>query len=245
MAINHGRVLAALLLAVAPALCPAGGFAVSPVRLFFEERDRALALRLSNEGDAEIRLQAELHAWSQDAQGRDRLEPSDDLVVSPTLIRVRPRSEQVVRLILAVPREPNRQMTYRLLIREDRAAAPPTAAVVPISLVLSLPVFVTPASARPALACELEPVDSQRRVATCRNSGTAHARVGRMDLLDGSDLIGRFEGSVYVLPGSQVRIPLAVDASSAARAGQLLRALTDGEQQLTWKISDGTPSLAE
>ena len=245
MAINHGGVLAALLLAVAPALCPAGGFAVSPVRLFFEERDRAVALRLSNEGDSEIRLQAELHTWSQDTQGRDQLEPSDDLIVSPTLIRVRPGGEQVVRLILAVPRNPARQMTYRLLIREDRPAAQSAATSVPISLVLSLPVFVTPASARHGLECELEAHDAQRRVANCRNHGTAHAQVGRMDLVDGADLIGRFEGSVYLLPGTQARIPLSTDPTSAPRAGRSLRAVVNGGQQLNWTLPNTRTSASE
>ncbi|NBT10536.1 MAG: hypothetical protein EBT24_06000 [Betaproteobacteria bacterium] len=136
--------LAAAFLSAAPAVCYSEGFSVSPVRLHLGERERAVALRLGNEAQKELRLKAELYAWSQDEQGRDHLQPSDDLVVSPPRLRVPAQGEQVVRLILAAPRNPERQMTYRLLLREERDVLPESSGSVPISLALSLPIFVTP-----------------------------------------------------------------------------------------------------
>jgi len=139
--------------ATAPGLAGASGFSVAPVRLFFGEKDRAVAVRLSNEGSTERVLHADVQAWSQDGQGRDRLEPSDDLVVSPTVLRIRPHAEQVVRLILVTPRDSARQMSYRLFLREQ----PPATALqgtegarLLITLTLSLPVFITPARTRSA-----------------------------------------------------------------------------------------------
>lgn len=110
-------IVVANLLAAAPNVTHAGGFSVAPVRLFFSERDRAVALKLSNESDEEVLLHTDLQTWTQDAEGKDQLEPSDDLVISPPVLRIKPRSEQVVRLIMAVPRDLSRQMTYRLFLR--------------------------------------------------------------------------------------------------------------------------------
>lgn len=238
------RAWVAGLLAAASGLAgAAGGFSVAPVRLFFGEKDRALAVRLSNEGATELELHADVQAWSQDEQGRDRLEPSDDLVVSPTVLRIRPRAEQVVRLILVTPRDPARQMSYRLFLREQppaKSAQEPEAARLPITLTLSLPVFITPARARHALQCGLADSGATPPMAVCENRGRAHARLGRIDLLDGSALVARHEGSLYLLPGTRLSIPLAADPGLRGARGGTLSALLDGGELLSWRVVDST-----
>ena len=234
------RAWAVALLATAPGLAGASGFSVAPVRLFFGEKDRAVAVRLSNEGSTELVLHADVQAWSQDGQGRDRLEPSDDLVVSPTVLRIKPRAEQVVRLILVTPRDPARQMSYRLFLREQlpTAALQGTgAARLPITLTLSLPVFITPARARHALQCELAGTEASAPTAVCENPGRAHARLGRIDLLDGTSLVARHEGSVYLLPGTRLSIPLTVDQGTPGLRGRTLSALLDGGEALSWRVA--------
>ena len=256
---------AALLLALggAPGPAEAGGFSVAPVRLFFGERDRAVAVRLSNEADQELVLRADLQAWSQDEQGHDRLEPSDDLIVSPPMMRVPARGEQTVRVLLAVPRDASRQMSYRLILREEvsavDAAAPETARL-PIALALSLPLFITPRGASHGLQCELGPIHRSTTTVLCENHGTAHARLGRLDLLDGGIPVARHEGSVYLLPGSRRVIELAREGRSGelghagdrgadvarsadparpidgAQSGQTLRALLDGQELRVWPV---------
>lgn len=235
------RAWAAALLAAAPGLAGAGGFSVAPVRLFFGEKDRAVAVRLSNEGSAELVLHADVQAWSQDGQGRDRLEPSDDLVVSPTVLRIRPRAEQVVRLILVTPRDPARQMSYRLFLREQfpgTAAQETEAARLPITLTLSLPVFITPARARHALQCGLAAPEVMPPTAVCENRGRAHARLGRIDLRNGDALVARHEGSLYLLPGARLSIPLASDPGVPGARGVMLSALLDGGESLSWRVAD-------
>lgn len=231
--------LAGVLLTPAPA--GAGGFSVAPVRLFFGEKDRAVAVRLGNEGASELVLRADVQAWSQDGEGRDRLEPSDDLVVSPAVLRIRPRAEQVVRLILVSPRDPARQMSYRLFLREQVAAAPAPeteATRLPIALTLSLPVFVTPARARHALQCTLEDPWALLPTAVCENRGRAHARLGRIDLMDGTALVARHEGSLYLLPGTRLAVPLAAEPNGPRRRGGTLSALLDGGESLSWRVAD-------
>lgn len=234
------RAWAVALWATAPGLAGASGFSVAPVRLFFGEKDRAVAVRLSNEGSTERVLHADVQAWSQDGQGRDRLEPSDDLVVSPTVLRIRPHAEQVVRLILVTPRDAARQMSYRLFLREQ----PPAAALqgtegarLPITLTLSLPVFITPARARHALQCQLAGTEAATPTAVCENPGRAHARLGRIDLLDGPSLVARHEGSLYLLPGTRLSIPLAVDQGTSGLRGRTLSALLDGGESLSWGVA--------
>ena len=78
-------VLAALLAGtVGTAL--AGAFTVTPVRIYMTPRDRAVALTITNEGDSELVIQADINVWSQDGQGRDRLELTEDLILAPPIV---------------------------------------------------------------------------------------------------------------------------------------------------------------
>ncbi|NBQ91910.1 MAG: hypothetical protein EBS47_06190 [Betaproteobacteria bacterium] len=237
--------LAAAFLSAAPAVCYSEGFSVSPVRLHLGERERAVALRLGNEAQKELRLKAELYAWSQDEQGRDHLQPSDDLVVSPPRLRVPAQGEQVVRLILAAPRNPERQMTYRLLLREERDVLPESSGSVPISLALSLPIFVTPTTARHALECGVQPNEDGHATAHCHNRGRAHTRVTRLELLNGSTVVARYEGSQYVLAGAESRIPLAFQPHQSPSPTWELRAQLDVGESQTWPLSNIRLSRAE
>lgn len=210
----------------------AGAFSVSPVRVFLEPRDRAAALTLFNGADAEVVLQADVMRWSQDADGQDRLEPSDDLLVSPPILKLPPRSRQTVRLARLVAPDPQRQQTYRLLLREvpDLRPAPDPGASLPITLVLSIPVFIGAPAAQHDVHCELHA--SQPPQVACRNHGRAHAQLRELRLLQGGRTFARFDGAVYLLPGSQRVLPLQPDAATHP---------AEGEAQILLKVDDPKP----
>lgn len=210
----------------------AGAFSVSPVRVFLEPRDRAAALTLVNGADAEVVLQADVMRWMQDANGQDRLEPSDDLLVSPPILRLPPRSRQVVRLARLVAADPQRQQTYRLLLREvpDLRPNPEQGARLPITLVLSIPVFVGAPAAQPDVHCELHA--NQPPQVACRNQGRAHAQIRELSLLQEGRTLARFEGSAYLLPGSQRVLPLRPGDGTSSAAG---------EAQILLRVDDPRP----
>lgn len=224
-------VLAALLWGAAPPAL-AGVFSVTPVRIYMTPRDRAVAVTLTNEGDTAIALQADLHSWKQAADGTDELVLTEDLVLSPPIIKLAPRARQVVRLALARPADSAQQLTYRLIVREvPEVTAPKDQTVaVPIALALSMPVFVTPPPARRQLACEVERAGTAVHTA-CRNSGSAYAQVRQVTLARGSAQLAQFEGGVYVLPGARKTVTLQGDAAIAAGDATLSVVFDDGKSE--------------
>ena len=199
----------------------AGAFSVTPVRLFFEPRDRAVAVTLANDGDTEIALQAEVHQWQQDAGGQDQLVLSDDLMVSPPSLKLAPRARQVIRLALLVPRDPTRQMTYRLLVRE---IPPPPVSLgqgvqLPIALVLNMPVFVTPSQARRKLECDIGPAPTVPLEVRCQNTGNAYTQLRKLELSRGGQSLADFEGSTYLLPGARKTIAIKSADNQLAAPG--------------------------
>ncbi|MBX3589206.1 MAG: molecular chaperone [Ramlibacter sp.] len=206
-----------LLLGMTPAL--AGVFSVTPVRIFMKPRDRAVAVTLVNEGDAEVALQADINAWTQKPDGTDELVLTEDMILSPPIIKLAPHARQVVRLALLKPADASRQLTYRMVVREIPEAVAPRGNTmeVPIALALSLPVFITPPSARRDLSCEAARPDPQTVQAVCSNSGTAYAQIREIQLRRNGQVLARFEGGNYLLPG--VRKAIALKAGEPVAAG--------------------------
>ncbi|MDB5753328.1 MAG: molecular chaperone [Ramlibacter sp.] len=180
----------------------AAQFTITPVRIFMAPRDRAVAVTVSNDSDEQVVMQADLYSWKQKADGSDDLELTEDLVLTPPILKLAPRSRQVVRLALLTPRPAGVQQTYRLIVREVPEARPAGQLQLQLALAFSLPVFITPPGARRELQCVVERSAADRAQARCGNSGTAYAQIRSLELIDekGLRLAGR-DTVGYVLPG--------------------------------------------
>ena len=69
----------------------AGVFSVTPVRIYMAPKDRAIAVTITNEGDEELLMQADLYLWKQNPDGQDDLTPTEDVFLSPPSSSWRPR----------------------------------------------------------------------------------------------------------------------------------------------------------
>lgn len=212
--------LIGLLTACAGGNSLAGSFSISPVRVFLESRQRAAALTIVNGADTEVVLQADVLRWSQDGAGNDQLEPSDDVIVSPPILKVPAQGRQVVRLARLVAPDPQRQLTYRLLLREvpdtSRANQPGTS--LPIALVLSIPIFLSPPGVQPEVRCALHAGPTPK--VECRNDGRAYAQLRELSVLREGRTLGHFEGAVYLLAGSRRVLPLKRGDAAAWSPGE-------------------------
>ena len=206
----------------------AGVFSVTPVRLYMAQRDRAIAVTLTNEGDTPIVLQADINHWSQKPDGTDELVLTEDLILAPPIIKLAPKARQVVRLALLKPADPARQLTYRMIIREVPEAQPSGGIEVPIALALSMPVFITPPSAKRQVNCSASRGDAKTVALRCSNTGTAYAQVREVSVLRGGQPVARFEGGSYILPGASKLI-----------SAQGEKAVPPGEAQLVITFDDG------
>ncbi len=186
---------------VAPAW--SGQFTVTPVRIFMDPRDRATAITLVNEGDEELLMQADVYAWKQKPGGEDDLTLSEDLFLSPPIIKLAPKARQVVRLAMVKSPKSGPQLTYRLIVREVPEAKPaPKTLQVQIALAFSLPIFITPPGAKQDLVCDWEKSSPDTLKVNCGNNGNAYAHPREFVLTDasGAKLAAREAGG-YILPG--------------------------------------------
>ncbi|MDB5899337.1 MAG: molecular chaperone [Ramlibacter sp.] len=229
-------VMAAVLVAAtfAGAAAHAGVFSVVPVRIYMAPRDRAVAITVVNEGDTEIALQAEINTWRQKPDGTDEQIASEDLILSPPILKLAPKARQVVRLARIGAPDASHQLTYRLIMREvpEATKSKDQVVTIPIALALSMPVFITPATAKRDMACQAARAGSTELQVTCANTGTAYAQVREVQVLHAKQLAGRIEGGIYILPGARKSISVPIQQALPAGSVQLQVAFDDGRSQV-------------
>jgi fimbrial chaperone protein len=212
----------------------AGAFTVTPVRIYMTPRDRAVAITITNEGQTELVIQADINVWTQSAQGQDKLELTEDLILAPPIVKLAPNSRQVVRLALAKPADASRQLQYRMIIREvPEALAPKEGQLqLPIALALSIPVFITPPVAKPQLGCQLARGAAGSLDLVCRNSGNAYVQVLELAVQRGGSEVAKTDPGAYILPEATKAMPTKVPAGFAPGPVQVKLVLDDGKTQL-------------
>jgi fimbrial chaperone protein len=179
----------------------AGNFSAVPVRIALTPSARTSALTIENHADEELLVQSQVMAWSQQ-DGKDVLEESRDLLVSPPIFRVPPGGAQTLRVGLMRAPDPARQLAYRLFLQEVPAPRPGQQGV-SVSLRFSLPVFVAPvAPVTPQLRWDAKPASDGMLALTLTNAGNGHTQLIdlKLSLADGTALVEE-KPVAYVLSG--------------------------------------------
>jgi fimbrial chaperone protein len=215
----------------------ASGLQVSPIGLRLPSTAQADALWLTNTGTEPVHAQVRVFRWSQ-ANSRDELEPSRDLVVSPPMVTIAPGDRQMVRAIRQVPAPSGAEASYRVIVDElpiDASDQPGLKFV----LRYSIPVFLAPAGDPPVRATLQAMWDNSPDGPVLRvsNTGDGHAQI--------ADVVWRgakgqstvlFAGLVgYALPGSTMSWHLP---QGARQAGGTVKARINGETSESTLVVD-------
>lgn len=208
----------------------AGEFTISPIRIFMNPADRAVAVTVSNEGDEPLTMQVDLYSWSQTESGEELLELSEDIFMSPPIITLQGRERQVVRLARLSNAPPPEQLTYRLIAREilPEPEGGFTGTQVQVALALSLPIFITPRDSANRVNCALQNMSPEPDRVICENSGTAYAQLRELQVSspDGQELL-KLEAAKYILPGAKASFNLPEDMELPAGINTLSVTMDD------------------
>lgn len=162
-----------------------------------------MAVTITNESDEAMVMQADIYVWKQKPDGADELVPSEDLFLSPPIIKLPGKSRQVVRLARIQPMKSEQQLTYRMIVREIPEARPAKDKMqLQIALAFSMPVFITPPEAKNKLDCTVERTAANSVNAICENLGNAYAQPLDFTLANqAGDMLASRNTGGYILPG--------------------------------------------
>jgi fimbrial chaperone protein len=184
----------------------AASLQVSPVSLEVAAPGAAATITLRNEGTAPLNAQVRVFRWTQ-AHGEEKLEPTDDVVASPPIAALAPRTDYTVRLVRVSKRPVSSGESYRLLVDELPDPKARQNRVVTLVMRYSIPVFFYPREAGDAkLAWSVEHRDGKVYVSAA-NGGDRHVRIAALTLRDGNGATVSFGTGLtgYVLGRSTMR----------------------------------------
>lgn len=211
----------------------AASLQVAPTSLQLTARQNAEALWISNSGTAPVDVQARVFRWTQ-RDGRDELEPTTELAISPPMQALPAGQQQLIRVVRANPEPPSAQQAYRVII-DEVPTLDPNREGMQFVLRYSLPVFVQPADDapdKPELQASLLTQADGTLALEVRNLGTTYAQLADLGMgtperpqVFKPGLVG------YVLSGQTMRWPLEITAERLN--GATLSAKINGASQAT------------
>lgn len=95
----------------------AGNYSVNPINVMLSPRVSTTLLKLRNQDNSPGSFQFKVFKWEQNAQGEDKLTPTEDIILFPSLLTVEPQGERQIRLGSKVPIN-TVEKTYRLIVEE-------------------------------------------------------------------------------------------------------------------------------
>lgn len=168
-------VLLAIAMLAAPPSAAAASYTVNPTRVYLSATAGSALLTLKNESREPLRMQIRAQRWGQNAAGEMQLAATEDLIVFPTMVTLKPGEERKIRVAAAAAFGAV-EKTYRLYVEELPASSTEKAegAAVRILTRMGIPVFLQPA--RPAATATLREVglSKGRVVFQLGNTGNTH-----------------------------------------------------------------------
>lgn len=181
----------------------AGDFAVSPIRLDFDRLTKTGVITISNDGDDNLQIQMKAFEWTQDAEGKDQYQETDDLIFFPKIATVAKGEKRLLRTSYKFPAT-ERQKTYRLFIEEipgpQKSVTP--GAQITVAVRFGVPIFLKPLVEE--VKGEVEDVkyaDNKLKV-TIRNSGNTHFFINSIQIKN-ADVVSDEQKGWYLLAGAQ------------------------------------------
>jgi fimbrial chaperone protein len=219
---------------LSPTLVAAAEWNVDPVRVELSPQQQTAAIIVRNESDQPSSIQIQAVTWSQ-VDGKDVYTPTRELLVSPPIATIPPKSDQVIRVALRRPADPSKELAYRINLQELPHEQATESTGVQVALRIGLPVFVQSlkGDAAPKMAWSVARVsDSQLRVQV-RNQGNAHVQISDFSLhaAGTTQAVTSESASSYVLAGQSREWLLKTSSSQAIANGRLrLMAFTDADK---------------
>lgn len=182
----------------------ASSLRVSPATIELPASSRVASLTLRNSAKQAAHYQIRLFRWVQE-NGRERLEPTNDVIVSPPITRVEPGLDYIVRIIRLAKRPVIREENYRVIVDELPAQNKRSSRTVSFLVRYSIPVFFSPDQAQASALHWRFSIKGNDWVLSARNPGHRRAKIINLRLRDaeGREFMLAEGLAGYVLAGAR------------------------------------------
>jgi fimbrial chaperone protein len=120
-----------------------GEWRITPIRIDFLPREKTSSLTVFNEDKIPLSFQVKAMLWTQDENGKDVYEETEDVIFFPKVFSLQPGKDRLIRLGLRNP-PPVKEKAYRIYVEEIPSQPKTEGVAVQIALRFGIPVFVKP-----------------------------------------------------------------------------------------------------
>ncbi len=218
---------------VLPNSVQAAGWSIDPIRIELTPTKQTAALTFTNDTDQPTTVQIQAVSWSQ-VDGKDIFMPTRDLLISPPIITIAPKSTQLIRMTLRIPADATKELAYRVNLQELPEATATNESGVKLAMRVGIPVFIQSrkGNAAPKMSWKISSTPENMVKVELRNDGDAHVQISDFSLytLGSEQIIATESGSSYILAGQSHDWLLKSNNTEPVNAGRLhLKAYTDAE----------------
>jgi fimbrial chaperone protein len=220
---------------------------VLPIPITLTNGATSTMVELANEGSQPVRVQASAFDWTQSASGEDRLSPSNEIVLFPSMLTIAPGATRKLRVGSQGGYGPS-EKTFRVMFAEVPPDSSPVDGqeVVRVISKVSVPIFLTPPGAVGVPKVEGLSVTKSAVRFGVHNTGAAHALVEKVHVEfrgeGGKPLSTTDAAGWYVLPGLTRPFEIELGKSlSCANAKTLVVTVTSRESGASSATLDRPP----
>lgn len=197
-----------LLMSLVVNLSHAAGLVISPFRANLNATQTSAVFNVANQRDIPMVVQVNTVEWLQQSNGEDIFNDTDDIIATPAIATIPPKTNYVIRVGLSNGITSAQEKTYRLFIEE--IPSPDTQKMgLNIALRASLPIFVAPTpklitSASPSIEWTLKRIEKDSVVLSAHNTGNSHVQILSYHcLLNGIEVFKNTKVLSYLLPNTK------------------------------------------
>lgn len=160
-------------------------------------------------------MQLEAMLWEQ-KDGKDIYTPTRDILATPPIFTILPKSSQIVRIGFRQQPDKFRELAYRLFLQEIPMMAG-TSGEVQVALRFGIPIFIAPfdTSSKPVLDWRIMSASNKGLQVEAVNRGNIHVQISHIVLKNATSDITLTErqGMDYLLPAQNRSWWLSLDQS--------------------------------
>jgi fimbrial chaperone protein len=184
----------------------AASLQVSPVSVEVPAPGAATTITLRNDGVSPLNAQIRVFRWTQ-TNGEEKLEPTEDVVASPPITSLPPKTDYTVWLVRVTKRPVSVGESYRLIVDEFPEPRARQNRTVNLVMRYSIPIFFYARDITNAKLVWSVEQRGGRVYVSATNVGDRYARIAALTLRDGNRTTASFGNGLtgYVLGRSTMR----------------------------------------
>jgi fimbrial chaperone protein len=161
----------------------AGSLQVEPVLVDIVAPGAASTVTLRNEGTTGVDAQIRVFRWSI-VNGKEKLDPTDDVVASPPSVTLTPKGQYVVRIVRTSKQPVAGEESYRLLVDQLPDLSQQRSGAVNLMVRYSIPVFFGASNKKNPTVAWSVAANGDKITLTAHNSGDRRLRISALSLRD-------------------------------------------------------------